>query len=84
MIVRAREAEMQFLRQEASSLREELEVARMVPTVFCCFFVCFFTPRHSGKRHFLSILIEKHHMLGSILLKYMYFNNKEVHILLYC
>lgn len=34
MIVRAREAEMQFLRQEASSLREELEIARMVPTVF--------------------------------------------------
>lgn len=83
MIVRAREAEMQFLRQEASSLREELEVARMVPTVFCCFL--FFLPQDILiKRHFLSILIEKHHMLGSILLKYMYFNDIEVHLLIYC
>lgn len=75
---------MQFLRQEASSLREELEVARMVPTVFRCFFCLFFTSRHSDKRHFLSILIEKHHMPGSISLKYIYFNDIEVHLLLYC
>lgn len=30
VILRAREAEMQFLRQEARSLREELKIARMV------------------------------------------------------
>lgn len=30
MILRAREAEMQFLQQEAHSLSEELKVARMV------------------------------------------------------
>ncbi len=30
VILRAREAEMQFLRQEARALREELKVARMV------------------------------------------------------
>lgn len=32
VILRAREAEMQFLRQEARSLREELKIARMVLT----------------------------------------------------
>ena len=30
VILRAREAEMQFLRQEARSLREDLKLARMV------------------------------------------------------
>lgn len=30
VILRAREAEMQFLRQEAQSLKEELKIARMV------------------------------------------------------
>ena len=30
VILRAREAEMQFLRQEARSLKEELKLARMV------------------------------------------------------
>lgn len=30
VILRAREAEMQFLRQEARSLKEELKIARMV------------------------------------------------------
>lgn len=30
VILRAREAEMQFLRQEARSLKEEMKIARMV------------------------------------------------------